>query len=243
MKKLFLFCCVLSLICPLTNIGQEKAEGCTIGVASGKATADGRPLMWKNADGPGRSDREVVYFKDGRFKYLALVPAAGDSRWVTAGVNEFGFCIINAMAFNLLGESKTGIDGNALMKRALQQCVTAGDFESLLKQTNVSGRNIQEHLGVIDAFGGAAIFETGNFSYTRFDATDPKVAPQGYIVRANFAFTGSGGGDFGRAKYDRANQLWQQAVEKGQLDYRYVLRKVCRDFSGAEEVSLVPCLK
>jgi len=237
MKKLFLFCCVLSLICPLTNIGQEKAEGCTIGVASGKATADGRPLMWKNADGPGRSDREVVYFKDGRFKYLALVPAAGDSRWVTAGVNEFGFCIINAMAFNLLGESKTGIDGNALMKRALQQCVTAGDFESLLKQTNVSGRNIQEHLGVIDAFGGAAIFETGNFSYTRFDATDPKVAPQGYIVRANFAFTGSGGGDFGRAKYDRANQLWQQAVEKGQLDYRYVLRKVCRDFSGAEEVS------
>lgn len=235
MKKLFLFCCVLSLICPLTDIGQEEVEGCTIGVASGKATADGRPLMWKNSDG-SYGDREVVYLKDGRFKYLAVVPA-GDSRWVTAGVNEFGFCIINAMAFNLPGESKTGVDSNTMMKRALQQCVTADDFERLLKQTNVSGRTTKVHLGVIDAFGGAAIFETGNFSYTRFDATDPKVAPQGYIIRANFAFTGGGGGDFGKARYDRANQLWQQAVEKGQLDYRYVLRKVCRDFSGAEEVS------
>jgi len=235
MNKLFLLCCVLSLICPLTDIGQEKAEGCTIGVASGKATADGRPLMWKNADGSGYSPREVVYFKDGRFKYLAVVPA-GDFACVLAGVNEFGFCIINAMAFNLPGESKTGVDGNGMMKWALQQCVTADDFESLLKQTNVSGRTTQEHLGVIDAFGGAAIFETGNFSYTRFDATDPNVAPQGYIVRANFAFTGGSGRDFGRAKYDRANQLWQQAVEEDQLDYRYVLRKVCRDFSGTQEV-------
>ena len=235
MKKLYLFCCVLSLICPLTNIGQEKIQGCTIGVASGKATADGRPLMWKNANN-SYQPKEVVYFKDGRFKYLAVVPA-GDSRWISAGVNEFGFCIINAAAFNLPYEPKAGIDGNAMMKWALQQCVTADDFESLLKQTNVSGRATQEHLGVIDAFGGAAIFETGSYSYTRFDATDPKVAPQGYIVRANFAFTGSSEGDFGRARYDRTNQLWQQAVEENQLDYRYVLRKVCRDFSGAKEVS------
>ena len=233
MKKLCLFCYVLSLICPLTDIYQEKAEGCTIGVASGKATADGRPLLWKNRAGRGWN-YEVVYFKDGRFKYLAMVPM-GDSQGIGGGVNEFGFCNVYSAAFDLQGKSKKGMDGNVILQLALQQCVTVDDFENILKQTNVSGRTTECNIGVIDAFGGAAIFETGNFSYTRFDATDPKVAPQGYIIRTNFAFTG--GGDFGRASYDRANQLWQQAIEKDQMDYRYVLREVCRDLSGAEDVS------
>jgi len=238
MKKLFLFCCVLSLICPLADISQEKVEGCTIGVASGKATADGRPLLWKNANGVD-GDREVVYFKDGRFKYLA-VAAAGDPSWVTAGVNEFGFCINYSLAFNLPDESKKGMGGGGMTKLALQQCVTVDDFERLLNQTNISGRRTTANFGVIDAFGGAAIFETGNFSYTRFDANDPKVAPQGYIVRTNFAFTGGDDSRRTRQKFDRANQLWQQAIEKNQLDYRYILRKVCRDLSGAEKISYTP---
>ena len=222
------------LICPLTDIGQEKAEGCTIGVASGKATADGRPLLWKNRDWKSTENWEVVYFKDGRFKHLGVVPV-GNSQWPGGGVNEFGFCIVYSGSPDLEGKSRTGVDGGNMMKWALKQCVTVDDFGDLLKQTNVSGRRTACNIGVIDAFGGAAIFETGNYSYTRFDATDPKVAPQGYIIRANFAFTGGGNG--GRAKYECANQLWQQAIEKNELDYRYVLRKVCRDFSGAEEVS------
>jgi len=135
MKKLFLLCCVLSLICPLTDIGQEKVQGCTIGVASGKATADGRPLLWKNADGPSdRSDREVVYFKDGRFKYLALA-VADWPQGIYAGVNEFGFCMVTSVAFNLPETSKKGVGGEEIMRLALQQCVTADDFENLLNTT------------------------------------------------------------------------------------------------------------
>lgn len=236
MKKLFLFCFVLSLICPPAVMGQENLEECTIGVASGKATADGRPLLWKNADG-SYGDREVVYVKDGRFKYLALA-VAGWPHGAYAGVNEFGFCMVTSLAFDLPDKSEKGFGGEGIMRVALQQCVTVDDFENLLKQTNVSGRRTTLNIGVIDAFGGAAIFETGNFSYTRFDANDRKAAPKGYIIRANFALTG--GGDSGRARYVRANQLWQQAVEKDQLDYRYVLRKVCRDLSGAEKVSYTP---
>ena len=220
------------LIYPLTHISPRTAEGCTIGVASGKATADGRPLLWGNDDEKGRDNDEVVYLRDGRFKYLGVVVANSD--YFRAGVNEFGFCMVSSLAFNLKGKSENYFD---IMRLALQQCVTADDFENLLKQTNVSGRMTADNFGVIDAFGGAAIFETGNFSYTRFDATDPKVAPQGYIVRANFALTGRTAEDVGRARYDRANQLCRQAVENNRLDYRYVLRKVCRDFSGAEKVS------
>jgi hypothetical protein len=223
------------LIYPLTHISPRMAEGCTIGVASSKATADGRPLLWTNDDEAAKNNYEVVYLRDGRFKHLGVV--VPNSGYFGAGVNEFGFCIVDSLAFNLTGKSEKGMYNIDIMRLALQQCVTADDFENILKQTNVSGRKTWDNFGVIDAFGGAAIFETGNFSYTRFDATDPKVAPQGYIVRANFALTGRTGEDVGRARYDRANQLCRQAVENNRLDYRYVLRKVCRDFSGAEKVS------
>ena len=226
------------LICLLSDTGPQKAEGCTIGVASGKATADGRPLLWKNAD-CSYEPREVVYFKDGRFKYLAMVPA-GDLQGIGGGVNEVGFCTVYSAAFNLSTKSKHGVDDSGMMKWALKQCVTVDDFENILKQTNVSGRTTTCNIGVIDAFGGAAIFETGNFSYARFDATNPKVAPQGYIIRATYAFTGGSGPNYGRVRYGRANQLWQQAIVKNQLDYRYILRKVCRDLSNAEKVTYTP---
>lgn len=234
MKKVFLFCFILSLICPLTDIGQEKLEACTIGVASGKATADGRPLLWRNRDGWGR-DYELAYFKNGRFKHLATAYPGYSQAIIGAAVNEFGFCIVEAGAFDLQDKSGRIHGIKNILSLALRQCVTVDDFESLLKQTNVLGRDTHENVGVIDAFGGAAIFEIGSSFYTRFDANNPKVAPQGYIIRANFALTG--GGDSGRARYDRANLLWQQAIEKDQLDYRYVLRKVCRDLSGTEEIS------
>jgi len=234
MNRLWLFCCVLSLIYPLTYIGQDKAKGCTIGVVSGKATADGRPLLWRNRDGWGR-DYELAYFKNGRFKHLSTAYPGYSQAIIGAAVNEFGFCIVEAAAFDL--EDKSGrIPGiKNILSLALRQCVTVDDFESLLKQTNISGRTTQGNIGIIDAFGGAAIFEIGSSFYTRFDATNPQVAPQGYVIRTNFAITG--GGDIGRARYDRANQLWKQAVEKDQLDYRYVLRKVCRDLSDSEEIS------
>ena len=233
MKKIFLFWYVISLIYLPTDIGQEKVQGCTIGVASGKATADGRPLLWKNRDGEGR-DCEVVYCKDGRFKHLVMAPW-GDTQWIGGGVNEVGLCIVYSAAFDLEGKSKTGVNGGGMMKWALKQCITVDDFENILRQTNASGRTSACNIGVIDAFGAAAIFETGNYSYTRFDATDPKIAPQGYLIRTNFALTG--GGDSGRVRYGRANELWEQAVGRNQLDYRYVLRKVCRDLSGAENVT------
>ncbi|MFC1781986.1 peptidase C45 [Planctomycetota bacterium] len=232
MRKIIIFCFGVLLTTAAACLGQQGLEECTVGVASGKASADGRPLLWKNRDSSAR-DNEVVYFKDGRFKYLALVSAGfSDSAW--AGVNEFGFCIMNSVSSDLPGKNKKGLHNGTMMKLALQQCVTADDFENLLKQTNVSGRTTKANFGVIDAFGGAAFFETANFSYTRFDATDPKVAPDGFIVRANFAFTG--GGDTGKVRYNRGNQLWQNAVDNNQLDYQYVLRTVARDMADANSV-------
>ena len=227
MRRHFILLWLILFTLPAAIYAQQSLEECTVGVAAGKAAVDGRPLLWKNRDA-GSKHNEVVYFKDGRFKYLALADANSlDSAW--AGTNEIGFCIMNSASSDLPGKNKNGLHNGGFMKRALQQCVTADDFEKLLKETNITGRTTKANFGVIDAFGGAAFFETGHYSYTRFDATDPQAAPQGYIVRANFAMTG--GGDTGRIRYDRGNQLWQEAIAQDRLDYRWVLRKAARDMA------------
>lgn len=43
---------------------------------------------------------------------------------------------------------------------------------------------------MIDAKGGAAMFEVDYYKYTMYDANDPKDAPYGYIARTNFSFAG-----------------------------------------------------
>ena len=132
MKKLSLFWCVMSLIFLPADIGLKKAEGCTIGVASGKATADGRPLLWRNRDGWGRAGK-VVYRKDGRFKIISTSSSGHPPLAVGAGVNEVGFCIVEAGAFDLQDKSGRIPGVRNILSRALQQCVTVDDFESLLK--------------------------------------------------------------------------------------------------------------
>lgn len=229
MRKLFVFGLFLFLfLLPGDTFSQNQLEECSVGVASGSATVGGRPLLWKNRDTDALHN-EVNYFTDGRFKYLALV-SAGHSNDAWAGVNEMGFCIINSASNDLKEEvPEDGLENGTMMKLALQNCVNIDDFEKILTESNAQGRNTSANFGVIDAFGGAAFFETGFFSYTKFDANDPKIAPQGYIVRANFAKTGGGSG--GKIRYDRAERLWQQAVSHHQLNYRLILRNFSRDLA------------
>jgi len=75
------------------------------------------------------------------------------------------------------------------MKKILQCCATVEDVRRLLDETNEQGRSTAANLGIIDAAGGAVLFEVGPKSYAMFDAADPKVAPHGYIVRTNFSTT------------------------------------------------------
>ena len=56
----------------------DAGEECTVGVACGRATPDGRPLLWKTRDTSAKNN-EVVYFTDGQYKYLALVTAGQDA--------------------------------------------------------------------------------------------------------------------------------------------------------------------
>jgi len=61
-------------------------EECTIGVASGKATNDGRPLIWKTRDNSLAPDNELIFNKSDDLSFLEIVTAGKTYAWM--GVNE-----------------------------------------------------------------------------------------------------------------------------------------------------------
>lgn len=213
---------------------------CTTGVVSGRVTADGRPLLWKNRDAPDVNNR-VVHVAGPGHAYLAVVNA-GPGAAVWMGVNAKGFCIENSVVKDMPRGGK-GMGNGEFMRHALATCATVKEFEELLKETDATGRTTQANFGVIDAEGGAAVFETGHVSHVKFDANDPKAAPNGYVVRSNFTMTGTGfdklldGDDladvYSGDRYLRADALFLKGARADALDSKYLLRQCSRDLADA----------
>ena len=197
-------------------------EECTVGVACGKATADGRPLLWKNRDAQSRHN-VARWFDDGKHPYVGICDA-GNPNSVWGGANAAGFCIMNSVSRDMPGDSKTGPGNGPFMKLALRECTTVAEFEQLLERTAKSGRRTRANFGVVDAHGGAAIFETGHATHVRFDAADDA---RGLVVRANFATTAKG--DRGKDRFNRATAVCARIPEGTKLDSRFLLQQFCRD--------------
>jgi len=213
-------------------LGPLAIFPCTVAVVSGKATRDGRPLMWKNRDTTGL-DNKMIYFKGEKYAFIGLIDARDKkAENVWAGINTEGFAIMNSASGDL-SEGPNGMMNNGrFMKRALSECANALDFESLLNRTN-GNRKVAANFGIIDAEGNACFYETSNSTFHKFDTKDPKVAPQGYIIRTNYAFTSpvkNGGG--GYIRFERASRLFQAASAEKRLDYKFILREAARDLAN-----------
>jgi hypothetical protein len=205
-----------------------SVSACTTAVVSGAATADGRPLLWKNRDADDRQN-QVVHCADGKYSYIGLVnrgDASGIAIW--AGINSQGFAIMNSASYNLEGAENSQAEGN-VMKLALQSCATVADFQALLETSDAGGRDVASNFGVIDARGGAAYFETDRKSYKRFNADDPAVAPGGFIVRTNFSESGDPADGTGFTRFRRASGLIAGAVGAKRLSAQLLLKEMARD--------------
>lgn len=220
---------------------HQSLRGCTTAVISGRVTVDGRPLLWKNRDTWQRQN-EVAIDEAGQYRYVGIVNAEATKR-VWMGSNEVGFCIENSLSKDLRVKDSEGMSNGKLIRKALQTCRTVADFEKLLVDTNESGRTTNGNFGVIDAEGGAMLFEVSAKSYQRYDANDPEQAPNGMIIRANFSETGSGldskdltsASDLYSVKrFCRARDLLQAASNGNALDLSFVLQELSRDLGGEE---------
>jgi hypothetical protein len=212
-------------------VGQIAVFPCTVAVVSGKATPDGRPLLWKNRDTSALPNK-MAFIQGEKYSFIGLIhPTDKGPTNVWAGINSEGFAIMNSASSDLAEQAGlVGMGENGIfMKRALGVCADLADFERLLNETN-GKRNVGANFGVIDAKGNACFFETRNSSYVKFDANDPRVAPQGYIVRTNYAFTSPvmyGGG--GYIRFERISQLFQTASAENRLNVPFILQEAARD--------------
>jgi hypothetical protein len=225
-----------ALFCLASAFLPGRAFPCTIAVVSGRATADGRPLIWKNRD-TGVLNNKVVCVTTGRIPFLGLVNAddnAAESVW--AGGNAAGFVIMNSLSADLGETPESGGGNGSFMAGALAECATVRDFERLLDRTN-GRRDTAANFGVMDAEGTACLFETGRSAYVKFDAADARVAPQGYILRTNFALTASKRTGGGYNRFDRVTHLFQAARAENRLGLPFILREAARDLVNEKILS------
>lgn len=184
-------------------------------------------MIWKNRD-VSQPNQEIVFFNDGLYPYVTIANAL-DSSQAWGGVNSVGFAIEDANNWNTQDTVAGADDDGLLIKRALRTCQTVTDFQHILDSTQVRGYTQPAIFGVIDASGGAAMFETYAHSYIRYDATDSVAAPHGILVRSNFSYAGSQSGRIGVVRHNRAKTLLENAEAGDSLTPYFVCRTVARD--------------
>lgn len=221
MKRLYFIYLLLFVLC-------GHALACTTAIISDKGTIDGRPLLYKHRDTSALQNK-LMAFSDGKYHYIGIVNSTdktGKELW--GGYNSTGFAIMNSASYNL-NEEEVGPEEREgiVIKMALQQCATLADFEKMLEKLP-KPLYVNANFGVIDAQGGAAYYETGDYTFKKYDANNPFIAPMGYIIRTNYSFSGDRARDKGLSRYQAAEPLFYKAALSGSLSYRFLLQDVSR---------------
>ena len=90
----------------------------------------------------------------------------------------------------------------------------------------------EANFGVIDAKGGAAMFEVDYYEYVMYDANNPKDAPCGYIARTNFSFSGKVNEGAGYVRFMQEDKLLMPASATGQITPQWIFRELSRSFAN-----------
>ena len=218
---------ILIFLCLSIRSGQA----CTTVIISGKATADGRPLMWKNCDTPSL-DQRLIYGNQRGYPFLGLVRSnaadeATASIWT--GTNAHGFSIMNTMSYNISEGEANGARNGFLMRRALEVCTDLASFRHYLDTLSRPMR-VSANYGVMDAKGGAAYFEVNDHAYYMVDINDPAVAPHGYLVYTNFSYNGTFEAGQGYIRYQTAMEIMAKGAPAKAFTPQWILNNLSRSF-------------
>lgn len=219
----------ISVLFLLTWQSHFQLYACTTAILSRKCTSDQRPLLWKHRDSDCLNNK-FLYFTDGEYDYIGLVNSTDSSTAeVWAGFNRTGFAIMNSASYNLNLQDTTRLKDQEglIMKKALQSCATLSDFEKLLT-TLPKPLGVEANFGVIDAFGGAAYYETNQQYFIKFDVNDPRQAPFGYLIRTNYSVTGETDKGYGYIRYTTTEELFDQTRAEHPIDLRVILQEGSR---------------
>ena len=218
---------------------QDDGADCTIALIIGSATPDGRILMWKNRD-VSNWHQEFAYYNEFPYNFTSVnYPYDEYNNEAYGGVNDVGFAIINANALNFPDSTGAQDDDGLIMYHALQTCETVDDFLAYMDTTAFFGRSRPAIYGVYDAFGGAGFLECSKYENFWYDANDPLVAPDGFMVRSNYAYSGGTWFPSLNNRHDRAFQYVEAAVLADTINPRYIFDFIARDLK-TEDVDPYP---
>lgn len=210
---------LIASVCILTAVilsVSVESSACTSAIVSAKASASGRPMLWKHRD-TSATDNVVEYVPscEGALGYVALFNAADknlEEAWI--GMNEKGFAVMNTASYNIkddnVPEKQMDREG-FLMTMALKSCHTVEDFARLL-DTLPRPMGVEANFAAIDATGAGAFFETNNHAYVRYDLDDDS---DGVIVRTNYSHSGRKDVGYGYIREANAEHLLARAAEDG----------------------------
>jgi len=229
---------------------------CDIAVVSASVSSDGRPFIWKNRDHPDSYKQEIRYHESENPEVGGVITIRGEMLPISnivvssGGVNGAGFAICNTTVYerNPLHEL---VNGNTeLMDYALNECTTIDEFEYVIAHWHEInpcsiwpwdlGRwVISGNFAVIDANGGAALFEafTGTeiFSYCSeimYEKFDANTDPNGFINRTNSHQWTQLSTDTPREL--RAYQMLLDLKESNDLSYRTLMQDIAKDVCGGD---------
>lgn len=212
------------------------AHACTSAVVSGRVTPDGRPLLWKNRD-TDYLQNSVKYFKGNKYAFIGIVNSkAKHPREVWMGTNSAGFAIMNTQSYNIeknINDDDRGPSNGSILYKALSVCATVADFRCFL-DTIAKPSGIEANIGVIDAQGGAAMFEVGYYHYAFYDANDTKTAPHGYIARTNFSFMGDKNVGGGYVRYNTEEAVLQKGSLTFSITPQWIFSNLSRLFVNSQ---------
>ncbi|PKP06898.1 MAG: hypothetical protein CVU10_04900 [Bacteroidetes bacterium HGW-Bacteroidetes-5] len=226
MKKIL----ITFLVIMIGSLFPAESFSCTSVIISGKATKDGRPLMWKNTDTQNMNHR-LIYSDFRGYPLIGIVrsDATDETRasiWI--GTNSQGFSIMNTMSYNLTEES-IGTNNGALMRRALEACKNVTEFKHYL-DTLRRPMKVSANYGVIDAEGNAAYFETFSDGYHMVDVNDQSNAPNGYLVYTNFSYNGKYDAGQGYIRYQTANDIFAKGAPEKLFSPQWIINNLSRSF-------------
>lgn len=192
------------------------ALACTTAIVSAGASADGRPMIWKQRDA-SNGFNTIAHIKGAKYSYTALLATQESSNKAYAGINEAGFAIANNLSYNLRPDSLGFNTRNGLlMAEALGSCASLEEFAALLDSREIP-MHISSNFAVIDAYGGAAYFEVSDTAYVRYD-----VPEGGYLFRTNYSLSGDEDRGKGFARYITMEELMEK--KGGKFDPAFFFR-------------------
>lgn len=217
---------IIAIAAVLCALGSAA---CTSAIVSGRLTANGRPLLWKNRDTDDQNNKiERIAATRSSYEYVALYNATDhDCRQAWMGFNDKGFAIMNTASYNLNSDTIKNMDHEGfVMTLALQKCKNVDDFQNLLDTLSRPMR-VEANFGVIDADGNGAYFETGNFKYVKYDLKD---SPSGILTRTNYSYSGRTDNGMGYVREENEKALIARHILKRDFTPAVFTEELSRTF-------------